>query len=213
MLPGTDGQWPESRFFGFDEVYNVANLGYRGRPFSWISGMPDQYALTAFERQERGIAGHTPIMAEIDLTSSHEPWAPIPRLVGWNDVGDGTVFTPMTTEGDPPDVVWRDQNRIRTEYRRSVEYSLNTLISYLETYGDDNLVLVFLGDHQPAPLITGSGASRDVPVTIVAKDRHVTDQIAGWGWQDGLRPGPKAPVWPMDDFRDRFLTAYGSTPH
>ncbi len=30
-----------------------------------------------------------------------------------------------------------------------------------------------------------------------------------WGWQDGMRPGPDAPVWPMDAFRNRFLTAYG----
>ena len=24
-----------------------------------------------------------------------------------------------------------------------------------------------------------------------------------------MLPGPHAPVWPMDAFRDRFLTAYG----
>ena len=27
-----------------------------------------------------------------------------------------------------------------------------------------------------------------------------------------MRPGPHAPVWPMDAFRDRFLTAYGPRP-
>ena len=85
----------------------------------------------------------------------------------------------------------------------------DSLISYVETYGDDNLVLVFLGDHQPAPIVTGEGASRDVPITIVAHDPAVLDRIAGWGWQDGLRPGPHAPVWRMDTFRDRFLTAFG----
>jgi len=40
----------------------------------------------------------------------------------------------------------------------------------------------------------------------------VTDQIAGWHWNDGLRPSPQAPVWPMASFRDRFLTSFGSTP-
>ena len=34
-------------------------------------------------------------------------------------------------------------------------------------------------------------------------------RIAGWGWQDGLRPSPDAPVWRMDTFRDRFLQAFG----
>jgi hypothetical protein len=48
----------------------------------------------------------------------------------------------------------------------------------------------------------------DVPITIVAKDPKVLDRISGWGWQDGLHPGAQAPVWKMDAFRDRFLTAY-----
>ena len=79
----------------------------------------------------------------------------------------------------------------------------------MQTYGDDNLVLVFLGDHQPAAVVTGENASRDVPISIVARDRAVLDRISGWGWQDGLKPGPQAPVWRMDAFRDRFLTAFG----
>ena len=43
--------------------------------------------------------------------------------------------------------------------------------------------------------------------TIVAKDPKVLDRIAGWGWTDGLKPDPAAPVWRMDTFRDRFLAA------
>jgi hypothetical protein len=79
----------------------------------------------------------------------------------------------------------------------------------VETYGDNNLVLVLLGDHQPASMITGQTANRDVPITIVAHDPAVLDRISGWGWQDGLIPSPQAPVWRMDAFRDRFLTAFG----
>ncbi|GLZ05247.1 hypothetical protein Acsp03_27130 [Actinomadura sp. NBRC 104412] len=94
-------------------------------------------------------------------------------------------------------------------YARSSAYSLETLISYVERYGDDRLVLILLGDHQPLPVVTGHGAGRDVPISIVARDRSVLDRISVWGWQDGLRPGPAAPVWPMSVFRDRFLTAYG----
>ncbi|MCW2492864.1 MAG: hypothetical protein JWN47_2228, partial [Frankiales bacterium] len=55
----------------------------------------------------------------------------------------------------------------------------------------------------------GPGASHDVPITIIARDPAVMDRISGWGWQDGLRPDANAPVWPMDAFRDRFLTAFG----
>ena len=35
------------------------------------------------------------------------------------------------------------------------------------------------------------------------------DRISDWGWQDGMRPHPNASVWPMDAFRDRFLTTFG----
>ena len=65
------------------------------------------------------------------------------------------------------------------------------------------------GDHQPTSFITGPKASRDIPVTVIAKDPTVLDRIASWGWQDGLRPAPEGPVWRMDEFRDRFFAAYG----
>jgi hypothetical protein len=69
--------------------------------------------------------------------------------------------------------------------------------------------VVFLGDHQAAPIITGQHASHDVPITIVAKDPAVLKRVAGWGWTNGLKPSAQAPVWPMDAFRNRFLTAFG----
>jgi hypothetical protein len=47
-----------------------------------------------------------------------------------------------------------------------------------------------------------------VPITIISSDPTVIDRISGWGWQQGMRPGSTAPVWPMDSFRDRFLAAY-----
>jgi len=60
--------------------------------------------------------------------------------------------------------------------------------------------------------VVGDTASRDVPITIVARDPAVLDRVAGWGWTAGLEPGPGAPVWPMNAFRDRFLTAFGPQP-
>jgi hypothetical protein len=207
VVPGVTRAWPEADFFGYDRVYDANNLGYRGPRFSFAT-MPDQYTLAAFERLERERPDHAPVMAEIPLVSSHAPWAPLPRLIDWKDVGDGSVYHPIAAAGERRAAVWRDPARIRTEYRRSIEYTLSTLVSYVETHADDDLVLVFVGDHQPLPVVTGEGASRDVPITIVARDRGVLDRISGWGWQDGLKPGQNAPVWPMHAFRDRFLTAF-----
>lgn len=212
VMPGVTRDWPEGAFYGFDRVYARGDLGYHGPEFT-LSTMPDQFTLSTFQRRERSAPGHAPVMAEIPLASSHAPWTPIPRLLPWDRLGDGSVYWPIRAASEaaaPRGAVSRDPARLRTQYGLSIEYSLATLISYVETYGADNLVLVFLGDHQPAPVVTGADASRDVPVTIVARDPAVLDRISGWGWQDGLRPGPDAPVWRMSAFRDRFLTAFGS---
>jgi hypothetical protein len=129
-------------------------------------------------------------------------------MVDWNAIGDGSGYDALVKATDGPDVVWQDPNRVRAGYRDAVAYSLNSLISWVKTYGNNNLVMVFLGDHQPAPIITGESASRDVPVTIVAHDPAVLDRVANWGWSDGLRPAATAPVWRMDAFRDKFLAAF-----
>jgi hypothetical protein len=212
VMPGNDSAWPESDSLGYDQIYDVRNLGYTGPRFSWAT-MPDQYTLSRFERTER-TRDRRPVMAEITLVSSHAPWAPIPRLIEWEDVGDGSVFEMMAAANDPPEaILTRNPTRVRADYRASIEYSLSSLISYVETYGDDNLVLIFLGDHQPSPIVTGQGASRDVPITMVTRDRSVVDRIAPWSWQEGLKPHAQAPVWGMDAFRDRFLTAFGPQTH
>jgi hypothetical protein len=211
VMPAVTRAWPEGAFYGMDKIYAEKDLGYHGPHFSWAP-MPDQFALAAFQRFERTDPGHAPVMAEIPMVSSHAPWAPIPHMIDWNDLGDGSIYDPMPAAGLKPGVIWRDAAQVRAEYGRSIQYSLSALISYVEKYGDKNLVLVFLGDHQPAPIVTGTGAGRDVPISIVAKDPAVLDQISSWGWQDGLNPAPNAPVWPMNSFRDRFLTAFGSTP-
>ncbi|UNM16265.1 sulfatase [Streptomyces formicae] len=208
IMPGVTRSWPEGKFYGLDHVYDSRELGYQGPKFSWTP-VPDQFTLSAFERLEHGRRGHEPLMAEIVLASSHNPWAPIPTAVGWDEVGDGSVYHAIKDAGKDPEKVWQDPDQVRTEYRRAIEYSLNSLVSYVKEYGDDDTVLVFLGDHQPVPTVTRGGLGRDVPIAVVARDPAVLDRISGWGWHEGLKPGPDAPVWRMDTFRDRFLTAYG----
>ncbi|WP_399189020.1 CDP-alcohol phosphatidyltransferase [Streptomyces sp. WAC 04229] len=212
VMPGVQKAWPESEWYGLDKVYDAFDVGYRGPKFSW-STMPDQYALEAFQRLEHGRKRDKPLMAEIILTSSHQPWAPIPRMVGWDEVGDGSVYDGIEASGvKAPDII-ADSTRSKEEYGKSIEYSVTSLTQWLERYGTDDTVLVFLGDHQPLARVSGDGASRDVPVSVVAKDPKVLDAIDDWNWTEGLKPAADAPVWRMSSFRDRFLTAYGSTPH
>ena len=208
-VPSNTREWPEATsFYHYDQVYDATNVGYQGPRFSYAR-MPDQYTLSAFQRMELAPTDRPPVMAEIDLVSSHTPWALLPHMVDWNQVGDGSVFNGMPEQGNARSVVWRSAKHVRAAYGQSIRYSLSSLISFVQTYADKNLVLVVLGDHQPSTTVSGYGASHDVPISIIAHDPKVLDRISGWGWQNGLRPHPNAPVWPMDSFRDRFLTAYG----
>ncbi|MEU4421326.1 sulfatase-like hydrolase/transferase [Actinoplanes sp. NPDC024001] len=206
--PGITFAWPEGQFYGYDQIYDSHTLGYNGPAFSW-STMPDQYVMSAFQKLEYAKPRRGPLLAEITLTSSHTPWAPVPTMLDWDAIGDGSVYGPMVAAAESTQSVWKNNNKIKTEHARSVAYSIETLLSYLERYADDDTVLVFLGDHQPAPVVVGQNATHDVPITIVAKDPKVLDRIASWGWTDGLKPDPGAPNWRMDTFRDRFLAAYG----
>jgi hypothetical protein len=207
--PSNTKTWPEGKkFYHYDRVYDARNVGYQGPKFSYAT-MPDQFSLLNFQRRELAKPNHKPVMAEIDLVSSHTPWTPLPHMISWDKVGDGSVYNGMPEQGKTPDEVWRKASQVRTAYGQSIQYSLNSLVSFVQTYHDPNLVLVVLGDHQPATIVSGEHASRDVPITIISHDPKVMDRISGWGWQDGMRPGRDAVVWPMDTFRNRFLNAYG----
>jgi phosphatidylglycerophosphate synthase len=87
VLPSTHGDWPEGRsFYDFDAVHGRSGLGYAGPSFGF-SAMPDQFTLAALDRLELGRAGRPPVMAEVELTSSHGPWAPQPTTVDWSALG------------------------------------------------------------------------------------------------------------------------------
>jgi hypothetical protein len=210
-MPANRRKWPAGRsFYRYDKIYDRRNVGYRGPSFG-LPPMPDQYLLLALHRLELARRDRPPLFAELDLISSHAPWTRIPRLISWDAVGDGSIFDRLPAEEAKRSTLFSDRDRVRAAYGHSIEYTLRTIFSFVQRYGDDNLVLVVVGDHQPATTITGQGASRDVPISVIAHDPKVMDRIAGWGWHDGMRPRPRAPVWPMSAFRDRFLTAFGSS--
>jgi hypothetical protein len=129
-------------------------------------------------------------------------------MVPWDQLGDGSVYDGMPAQGPSEAQVYKDSDKVRAMYGKSIEYTMTALTSWLERNPDPNLVLVVLGDHQPHRYVTGNAPGHDVPVTVIAHDPEVTARIAGWDWQDGLRPAHDAPVWRMDSFRDRFLSAF-----
>ena len=201
--------WPPgTTFYHYDRLYNRANVGYHGPRFSF-STMPDQYTLAQFQRNALA-PGHKPVFAEIDTTSSHTPWAPLPRMVPWNKVGDGSIFDPMPAESESAPTVWQSADTVRRFYGQSIQYSLRVLTSWVTRLHDPNLVLVMLGDHQPHTIVSGIGANHEVPISIIAHDPAVFRQMASWRWQNGLLPSLSAPVEPMDAFRNQFLHTFST---
>ncbi|MBN9182865.1 MAG: CDP-alcohol phosphatidyltransferase, partial [Microbacterium sp.] len=126
------------------------------------------------------------------------------------DLGDGSVFDPQPAEGRSPADVWRDPADVQRPYGASIQYSLGAMFSFLHEHDEKDLVLIVLGDHQPARIVSGRGADHDVPIAIISKDPQVLDRISSWHWDAGTLPSPDAAVWPMDAFRDRFFSAFSS---
>jgi hypothetical protein len=196
-----------TQFYHYDQLYDRRNVGYHGPPFSYAP-IPDQYTFAEFQRLELG-PGHKPVMAEIDMVSSHSPWTPLPTMVPWSKVGNGSIFDSMPGRGETPLSIIGSASKERQALGTSIQYSLQALTSWVTELNDPNLVLILLGDEQPAGTI-GRPASHAVPISIVARDPSVFRQIASWHWQDGLLPDPSAPLEQMDAFRNQFLGAFST---
>ncbi len=197
-----------SSFYHYGTLLDTNNVGYHGPSFGYAR-IPDQYTWK-FLSDTMLAEPHDPVMAEIDLVSSHTPWAPLPELLPWDEIGDGSIYSSQLAGQDSTGDVWSDPKRIKDAYGRSIGYALGSLFSFVENSDDPNLVLIVVGDHQPAAVVSGEDAGRDVPISVISKDPAVFDAISGWRWEDGVIPSDDAPVWRMDEFRDRFLDAFGS---
>jgi phosphatidylglycerophosphate synthase len=208
-VPSDNKAWPPgTSFYHYDQLYDRRNVGYHGPTFSYAS-MPDQFTLAAFQRLELQ-PGHSPVMAEMDFVSSHTPWTPQPRMVPWDQLGDGSIFDPMPAQGLAPSVAWRNASTVQQLYGQSIQYTMTALTQWITRLNDPNLVVIALGDHQPATTVSGAGANHEVPISIITADPKVIADVASWNWQSGLLPSSDAPVGSMDAFRNRFLSAFSS---
>jgi hypothetical protein len=209
VMPQITLDWPEVEFMGFETVLGAADLGYRGEPFNWVT-MPDQFTFAALDRLLRDAPQDRRLFVQLATGSSHAPWVPVPELVSWDVIGDGQVFNAMATAGDPPDVVWRDRDRVRAQYRLAVDYALQTVLAYIEMHAEDPPLLIVLGDHQAAGFVALDERS-DVPIHIIGP-AHLVERTKAWGLTAGLIPPSDTPVLPMDRMRNLILETFSSAP-
>ncbi len=192
LMPGLRGFWPEGALYRFDAVYGAPQLDYRGPEFGWWR-IPDQYALARFDALEAAVAAQAPQSAPRFLMfptiSSHMPFRPTPpyqpdwpRMTGAHPF-DADVARALAQEPD-----WTD---LGPAYADSVGYTLETLAGYLELHADRPLVLVVLGDHQPPAVVSGPGASWQVPVHVISDRSGVAATLLAAGFVRGLDPAPR----------------------
>jgi hypothetical protein len=203
LMPALRMTWPDGEYFGFDTIYQSGDLGYQGEPFNWIL-VPDQFALAALDRLERNNA--TDLFVQAALSSSHAPFVPVPDLMPWDALGDGTVFNQFALSGDSPQVVWADADRVREQFRLAVDYSLQTVFDYIALHAHSNQLVIVLGDHEPARFISGVDGF-DVAVHVIGPP-DLVEQINRWQFTPGLVPDPSLPAWRMSEFRQRFVDAF-----
>ena len=113
VKPAITLPWPEGQRLGFEKIYAAADLGYAGPALQLGHDARPVHAERARAARARPRAS-APLFAEVSLISSHAPWTPIPPVLDdWAAIGDGRVFSRWAELGDPPDVVWRDPERVR----------------------------------------------------------------------------------------------------
>jgi hypothetical protein len=206
-VPADTRDWSQGRrFYGFQQYYDDHNVGYRGPKFGYAP-IPDQYTLAQLRQRELLPGDRKPVFAEVDLVSSHHPWTPLPHLVPWDQLGDGSLYDDVSQKPDAAQV-FTSSSKVKKMYGESIQYTWQSLTSFLTTYPDPNLVVIAVGDHQPHSYVSGQHVGHDVPISVITQDPKVMGDIAGWGWQDGLLPSPDAPVSRMDAFRNTFLAAF-----
>ena len=209
IMPAITMAWPEGDRLGYEKIYAFQDIQYEGPALNWVT-MPDQFTWSYLEQTVRK-ENPRPLFAEISLISSHAPWTPIlPVLEDWSSIGNGEVFGLFEDAGEAPEELWRDGDRVREHYALAVGYAIDAMASYARHYLDDQTVLIALGDHQPAPLITGQEASRAVPVHVIARDPEVLTPFLDWGFVAGVLPPRTQKVRQMDAFRDWFVNAYSA---
>jgi hypothetical protein len=208
VMPGLHAAWPEGRFYGFDHLYGAPDLGYEGPPFGWWD-LTDQFVLARMDTLAFSSDAKAPAFVFMPTISTHTPFTPVPPYQpDWSRLLTATPYDTADLEKAYDDVA--DWSNLGPGYARALGYLHRTLTGYLRWRADRDLVLVVIGDHQPPALVTGEGASWNVPVHVITGREPLLDRLRAQGFRDGLEP-PAEALTRMDGLMTRLLQAFGNT--
>ena len=113
------------------------------------------------------------------------------------------LIAPYEAQGHPPEELWIDPDKLREDYPKSLDYSLDVVTGFAERYLDDGSLLIVLGDHEPLPWVTGKEVTREVPVHVITRDREIDRAVPGLGLPDRecvpRSPSTDASAWTSFD--------------
>jgi hypothetical protein len=208
IMPGLQTAWPEGAFYGFDEVYDMYRLGYKGPSFGWWD-ITDQFTLARMDALAIAPRSRAPVFVFFPTISTHTPFTPTPPYQkDWKRILTPTPYDPAELDrawSQPPD--WLN---LGPGYAQALDYVHASLGGYLRLRADRDFVMILVGDHQPPALVTGEGAAWDVPVHVIASRREVLDRLKQHGFHDGLAPSrPNAAQ--MHSLLPILLSAFGDS--
>jgi hypothetical protein len=206
IMPGVLRGWPEGAFYGFEDIYDLSRLDYRGPPFGWW-GINDQFALARTDALEIAPLPRRPAFIFFPTITTHAPFTPAPPYQpDWT-----RILTPNPYDAVDLDRAWSEQPdwlNLGPSYVQALVYAHATLGGYLRLRADRDFVMILMGDHQPPGLVSGPGASWDVPVHVIASRRGVLDRLRQHRFREGLAPQRPA-VARMDTLLPILLDAFG----
>ena len=209
LFPGIRMDWPEGAAMGFDTIIKSQDIAYRGPAFGWWS-IPDQASLETFHQSEIRRPNRKPLFLTYASVMSHLPFGPTPPYQpDWARIATETPFD--TAESDLALALTPDWKNMTPAYLRAIRYSLQMLGGFLENRAPEDALIVVMGDHQPPAVISGTTASRAVPVHVFSRDNAILERFAAAGFQPGLTPAPPA-LMRMDALNHLLLHALDSSP-
>lgn len=189
VMPGLQQTWPEGIFYGFNAIYDGERLEYKGPPFGWWT-IPDQFAVARLDTAEIEPASRAPLFVFFPTTGTHTPFTPTPpyqadwpRMLTAHPYDEADLLRSWSQQPD-----WMN---LGPSYARALGATYRWIGGLLRRRADRDLVLILIGDHQPPALVSGEGASWDVPVHVIANRASrsaVLDTLRAHGFRNGLTP-------------------------
>lgn len=209
IMPGLHSPWPEgAAFYGFDHLYGAPDLGYAGPPFGWWD-VTDQFVIDRMDALAFPAGARSPAFVFMPTISTHAPFTPVPPYQpDWRRLQTATPYETSDLSAAYDDTP--DWTNLGPGYAKALAYLYQTLGGYLRLRADRDLVLVVVGDHQPPALVTGDGASWNVPVHVITDRQEVLDRLLAQGFTDGLEP-PAQALTRIDTLMPILLHAFGNS--